>query len=137
MGTNKEVFDAELSAIAEALEVTVRGEPGARERVAQEVTLPWTKVQMRTDSQAAIACLQHTALESGQWLSRLVIARAQRLANREKEVDVHWVPGHVGVKGYKRGDRTVKVAAVVMYARRYKEQFISLTHIYQTITERE
>lgn len=63
------------------------------------------------NSQVAVEHLQHRAAGEGQWLSRIIIARVPRLVHRGVDIKLHWVPGHVGVKGNEQTDRTVKVAA--------------------------
>lgn len=94
---NKQVLKDELYAVAEALEVALRGGQTSRGRASQESAFPWTKIYIWTDLQAAIVCQQHTVLGPGQWLARVIIVRAQRLATRRAEVEVHCVPGHISV----------------------------------------
>lgn len=65
------------------------GRKNHQEGASQKVTLQWTKIPILTDSQIAITRLQYMIPGLGQWLTRLVIARAHKLAMRELEVEVH------------------------------------------------
>lgn len=69
--------------------------------------------------------------------SRVIIARAERLASREVEIEVHWVSSHVVFNGNSPTDRTTKAAAGNTGVRRCTEQFASLTDINRTITEKK
>lgn len=66
MSTNKEVFDRELYAFAQALKVFLKEGQARSRRAFQEGAFPWSKAHIWTDSQVAIANQQHTALRLGQ-----------------------------------------------------------------------
>lgn len=50
-------------------------------------------------------------------------------------VEVHWVPGHIDVKGNKKTEKAAKKVAELPDTRRYPEHFVSLTNIGRTVTE--
>lgn len=52
-------------------------------------------------------------------------------------MEVHWVPGHVGVEGNEQAGRITKTEAKDTGARRCTEQFASLAYINQTIMQRK
>lgn len=137
LGTNKEVFGAELYAIGEALGIALRDGKIGRGSSSQSPTTRWTKIHIWADSQAAIKRLQHTAPGAGQWLARRIIARTQQLKERDTTVEIHWVPGQKGVEGNERADEAAKAAAEAVGVRRCPERFTSLAHIGRTVTERK
>lgn len=120
MGTNKKVFDVGLYAIGEALEVALQNGQ-ARQSRGQQTELRWTKVDIGVHSQAALKMLQHTDLGTGQWLKRRIIGRIQLLKECRTEMEIHWVTGHMGVKGNKKADETAKEAAERSSTRRCSE----------------
>lgn len=67
----------------------------------------------------------------------MIIARVQRLADREVEVEVYWVLGHPGVEDNEQENRTAKAAAEGIDARRCTERFTSLAHINRIIMKRK
>lgn len=137
MGTNKNVFDAELLAITKALKVILRGGRTTRGRASQEAALLLTKIHILMSSQVTIVRLQHPTPGLEHWLPQLFIVRPQRPADREMEVEVHCVLGHIGGQGNTQGDKTVKAAAEGIGARRCIERFSLLAHINQTIMEKK
>lgn len=110
-GTNKEVFDKGLSAIREVLSITLKGKQTCRGRVSQKTTIRWTKIHIWPDTRIAIARLNHTPLEPGQWLARHIIERAQQLDEREVAVEIYCIPGHMCVKRNEQANKEAKTAA--------------------------
>lgn len=93
------------------------------------------KVHIWSDSQAVIRMLQYTDLSPGQWLARQNIGNTQQLKESGKETEIHCVLGHICVEGIKTADEAAKEAAEKAGTRRSLEQFASLAHVGNTITE--
>ena len=99
LGNNKEVFDAEVFAIYQALKDCERGQFSSR------------RYTIFSDSQAAILRIGSDEIGPGQQRARAAIEVCSRLVQRGNEVTVRWVPAHVGVEGNEVADRFVKEAA--------------------------
>ena len=87
LGRNKEVFDAELFAIGQALE-----EFEGRKESNREYTI-------FSDSQAAISRIQHDRTGPGQSLAVRAIAAASSIATRGNRITIRWTPSHMGITG--------------------------------------
>ena len=99
LGTNKEVFDAEVYAIYQALSIfEERGQSGRKHTVL-------------SDCQPAIRRALSDALGPGQQWARAVIELATRLVGRGNEVLILWVPAYVGVEVNEVADGMAKEAA--------------------------
>ena len=99
LGTNKEVFDAEVYAIYQALRVfEERGQAGR-------------KYTAFSGCQPAIRRALSDALRPGQQWARAIIEVATRLIDRGNEVLLLWAPAHVGVEGNEVADGMAKEAA--------------------------
>jgi ribonuclease HI len=97
MGTGYEVFDAELVAVASALEWALdRHLPGP--------------IYVLLDAQNAISRLQATEPGPGQALALRAHRAASRLASSGRPVTIQWVPGHSGVEGNELADQAAKQA---------------------------
>ena len=98
LGTNKEVFDAEVYAIREAARLLdERGETG------QSYTV-------FSDSQSAIYRILHEQCGPSQALARAAIDSSRRLRARNN-ITVRRTPSHHGVAGNERADSLAKAAA--------------------------
>ena len=125
LGRNKEVFDAELFAISQALdEFNSRGESSRRYTIF-------------SDSQAAISRAQHDQTGPGQTLAVRVIGTAETLAARGNTVTLRWTPSHAGVTGNEQADRAAKRAAEGREEEADQEYLreASLSHLVRTTTE--
>ena len=99
-------FDAELSAVARALELSVHGaSPGAH-------------VRIFTDSQAAMKRALDDRAGPGQREAVRCIMGARRLYQRGATVSIHWVPGHAGIEGNEIADQWAGDEAAREVARR-------------------
>ena len=136
LGKNKEIFDAELYAIDQALDIALRGGRGRGRLTSpkmREILERTTNVHICTDSKAAIGRITHLRPGPGQWLACRIHRRAQELKDYEIGIHILWVPGHTDIEGNERADRAAKDAAKTgMYVR---ERFNSLSHTSRLITE--
>ena len=99
LGTNKEVFDAEVYAIREAVDLLdARGETGQ-------------SYAIFSDSQAAIFRVLHEECGPAQALARATIEASRRLRARGNDVTIRWTPSHQGVPGNERADTGARAAA--------------------------
>jgi ribonuclease HI len=88
LGDAKEVYDAELYAIAKALQT-------ARD---QRIRINGRKeVRIYSDSSSALRCIEDNGHSPGQWLVRRIAKREKLLMRRGYSVEYHWVPGHEGI----------------------------------------
>ena len=91
-GTNKEVFDAEVYAILQAVKLlSERNEEG------QAYTI-------FSDSQAAVARIQHSDCGPAQALVGAAIDWSHELRRRGSSITVRWTPVHLGVEGNEHAD---------------------------------
>ena len=99
LGNNKEVFDAGVFAIYQALKACERGQASGR------------RYTIFSDSQSAILRIRSDELGPGQLWARAEIEVCSRLIQSGNKVTVRWVPAHVGVEGNEVADRFAKEAA--------------------------
>ena len=87
LGRNKEVFDAEVFAVGQALHVlNRRGEKG------REYTI-------FSDSQAALSRVQYDRTGPGQGLAIETITTARAITGRGNKISLRWTPSHEGIEG--------------------------------------
>ena len=97
LGDNKEVFDAEVYAIAQAIEVIdQRQERGHRYTIF-------------VDSTSALDRTRIDAIGQGQSFSVAAIEGCGRVMSRDNEITVRWVPAHHGVPGNEKADEYAKI----------------------------
>ncbi|KAI0999672.1 hypothetical protein K3495_g8523 [Podosphaera aphanis] len=138
LGKNKEVFDAELYAVDQALEIALRGgrNKGRRESlVTNKILEELDRIHIWLDSCAAIKRMQHLEPGPGQWLACQIRRRMEDLKKYHITVYIHWVPRHAGIEENELADRTAKEAA--KHGTRPRERFTSLAHMMRRITERK
>ena len=99
LGTNKEVFDAEVFAIWQALRVLERRNESGR------------SYTVFVDSTSAIARVRDGTRGPGQRFGVAAIEVGSRLAVAGNEVTIRWVPAHSGAEGNEVADRFAKDAA--------------------------
>ena len=99
LGNNKEVFDAEIFAIYQALKVFEAREQAGR------------KYAVFSDSQAAIRRAATDSMGPGQQWARAIIEVADRVMARGNEISIIWIPAHQGVPGNEVVDGMAKTAA--------------------------
>ena len=99
LGTNMEVFDAEVYAIFQAIRLlNGRGEYG------KDYTI-------FSDSQAAVARAQHTDCGPAQALASAVVDFSYEIRSRGNSITLRWTPAHQGVDGNKQADAWARRAA--------------------------
>ena len=99
LGDNKEVFDAEVFAIYQALRIFE-----ARQQSGEEYIV-------FSDRQPAIRRAMSDSLGEGQYWVRAIIEVATQLVANSNVVWVLWVPAHAGIRGNKVADGMAKEAA--------------------------
>ena len=99
LGDNKEVFDAEVYAIAQAIEVIDQ----KQERGHQYTIF--------VDSTSAVDRIRTDAIGPGQSFGIVAIEGCSRVMSRDNEITVRWVPAHHGVPGNEKADEYAKAAA--------------------------
>jgi ribonuclease HI len=100
LGTNKEVFDAELNAIFRAM---------VRFAQRRESHRHYT---IFADAQAALQrCADDTA-GPGQAIARQIIGFCYELGSRGNTVTLRWVPGNKGVPGNEKEDAFAKLPRI-------------------------
>ena len=125
LGDNKEVFDAEVFAIYQAL------------RVFESRNRSGRRFAVFSDCQPAIQRVGSDALGLGQCWARAIVEVASRLVASGNEVAIYWVPAHAGVTGNEKADEMAKEAA---RSRRFDVQDevrwqASLPHLSRRATE--
>ena len=99
LGTNKEVFDAEVFAILRAARpLNERNETG------QTYAVP-------SDFQVAVARIRHDDCGPAQVLARAVVETFYELRGRGCSILARWTPAHRGVEGNEHADALVRQAA--------------------------
>ena len=125
MGRNKEVFDAEVFAIHQAL-----GHLNDRDERDQQYTV-------FSDSQAAISRVQHDRTGPGQALAKRTIELVKNMVDRGNSVTLRWTPAHAGVEGNEQADGMAKRAAEGKEERVAPQYLMeaSLAHLTRKTTE--
>ena len=125
LGTNKEVFDAEVYALLEAIRLL-----NDREETGADYTV-------FSDSQAAIFRLHHEECGPAQALARAAITAAQELRARGNDITIRWTPSHRGVVGNERADTLAREAAAGELRQATPDYLreASLAHLTRKITE--
>ena len=100
LGCNKEVYDAELYGIAEALKIAKRRRlwESVMQRHSGPALDPPT-IRVFTDAQAALTRMKTNPPTAGQWLVTRIIKSEQEILALGVRVEYHWVPGHEGIEG--------------------------------------
>ena len=124
LGQNKEISDAEMWGISEAIKVA--------EQRTREVQHPLV-INMFCDSQTTINNLRECHSSGGQALKMQIYQKAQRLVQQGHDISIRWIPGHNKIEGNERADRAAKEAAGEGKVR--TARWTSLAHVKRQITE--
>ena len=125
IGRNKGVFDAETFAVLEAVRTFDRKREGGQH------------YSIFSDSQVALARVQHDRTGPAQALAKEAIQISESLARRGNTVTIRWVPARLGVEGNEQADALAK-RAVEGREDRVGPSFIleaSLSHLTRKVTE--
>ena len=127
LGTNKEVYDAELYGIAEGVSIAHR----------EAIRAGNTRAVIFSDAQESIRRTKDNTVGPGQWLALRTIDRVKDAQNAGISITIQWTPGHMGVEGNERADQAAKQAATNPRTPRLPadEQFTSTAHLSRKITE--
>lgn len=124
LGKNKEILDAELWAVAIALEAAkteTRGNLRAR-------------ITVFTDSREALTTIQQfSPCISSPYLRDLIYQRTLDLKKVGRSVTIRWIPSHVGLVGHDRADQSAK--DIARRGGKPAEQWSSLTNIQEKMVE--
>ena len=93
------VYLGELQGVAMALNSTTP----VRNQLLQKLTI-------FTDNQSAIHSIAAPSAQSGQQILRFIVDAIDRLREQNIEVEVRWIPAHIGVDGNERADSAAKEA---------------------------
>ena len=122
LGSNMEVFDAELFAIEKAFKIAWENKQ-----------LNTDKVWIFSDSQAAIKRLKNTSLKAGQYYIQTIRKWAKKFQNIAIQLHLEWVPGHMNIKGNELANKAAKKGTELQYIT--PESYISLAFIKRKIRE--
>ena len=103
IGDRKEIFDAELIAILEALKLA--------KKEAQKRDFSYKRIAIFSDSQQAIRRCQNDEKGPGQDLAIQIIAETDYLTDLGLSVNLKWVPVHKDIIGNENADKLAKIAA--------------------------
>jgi ribonuclease HI len=126
LGRNKEVIDAELYGIAEAVKIT-------RKRSLRQ---GFRKATVFVDATAALHRIQNNEVGGGQGLARRIIGEVRHAQEEGLEIEFYWSPGHKDIAGNEEADKAAKEAASKKspYAPR-EDRFTSIAHLNRRVTE--
>lgn len=133
LGKNKETFDAELFAIAEALKLV------NRKVIGNHAT---HLVRIFADSTAALKRIQEDNPGPGQWTTRTIIKIERTLMRAGWHIEYHWVPGHSKAEGNEKAARAAKDAAQNPRTQgiaplQSRERFTLMAHLHRVTKEKK
>ena len=117
LGMGIKVYDGELAGIARAL------------TEASRTSLSFKHIWIFTDNQAAIRNSFKLSPHPGQQISLQIQQLTKHLLNcdLDRQLHLHWVPGHIGIQGNDEADTLAKQPAV--YPHPTHDSYLSLTKL--------
>lgn len=102
LGKNKEILDAELWAISDALDAAIRETSNANS----------TLITIFSDSQKALKVIQHPfSHKENRFLREQIYHKAGKLYNKGNSVICRWIPSHTGLVGNEKADLAARTKA--------------------------
>ena len=123
LGKNKEILDAELWGISEALKIALK----------ENIVRRACRIIVYSDSQTALNQLQGSKSNTCQALRVQIFKRTKQLHTQGKELTVRWIPSHQGIEGNEQADKAAKAAAA--NERCQTARWSSLAYVYRKIKE--
>ena len=124
LGKNKEILDAELWAISNALDIAAKKTPIAKD-------IPR---KIFCDSQKALRAIKHSPYhKENRFLRGLIYEKAEKLENNGQYAAIQWIPGHSGLIGNEKAEQATRNKAERWG--RQVERWSSLAHIRKNLTE--
>ncbi|KAI9043120.1 uncharacterized protein KD926_004623 [Aspergillus affinis] len=83
-----------------------------------KMALKWAEaapITVFSDSQAAIQAVQNPGRPSGQYVLRAIYERIRTLRGsglQQEDIELRWIPAHIGIEGNERADEAAKRAAI-------------------------
>ncbi|KAK0369062.1 zinc knuckle [Colletotrichum limetticola] len=99
--TTSTVYAGELQGIVLALEMAQADKESGNSR---------SKIFIHTDNQAAIRSSAKPKGKSGAYLLKIIAEKTQALREQGLEVELRWVPAHIGIQGNEAADIAAKEA---------------------------
>jgi ribonuclease HI len=122
LGEECEVFDAELYGIAKATHLATK-----------LLDQPTTDVWIFCDNQSAVTRMANSLPMPGQEYILRGLNNIQTLNNANIKTHIHWVPGHVSIKGNERADQLAKEGTTKQSQAR--DSRVSITHLKRKMRE--
>src|SRR5712671_3998823 len=122
LGEECEVFDAELYGISKATHLAT-----------QLLDQPTTDVWIFCDNQSAVNRMANSIPMPGQEYILRAHNNIQRLKNANVTTHIHWVPGHVNVKGNERADHLAKEGPKI--PKQERDSRVSITYLKRKMRE--
>jgi ribonuclease HI len=96
LGSNMEVFDAEMFAVKQAMQLA-----------SERITFQTEDIWIFSDSQAAIKRIARSGMGAGQAYVKGIQELAESI-DTNITIHIHWVPGHMNIYGNDRADEMAK-----------------------------
>jgi ribonuclease HI len=122
LGEECEVFDAELYGIAKATHLATK-----------LLDQPTTDVWIFCDNQSAVLRMANSLPMPGQEYILNGLNNIKKLNNANIKTHIHWVPGHVNVKGNERADHLAKEGTTKK--RQERDSRVSITYLKRKMRE--
>jgi ribonuclease HI len=122
LGNECEVFDAELYGIAKATYLATK-----------LLNQPTTDVWIFCDNQSAVTRMANSTPLPGQEYILRALTNIQTLKTANVTTHIHWVPGHVNVKGNERADQLAKEGTTLQ--KQARDSRVSITYLKRKMRE--